>query len=74
MNSDDDLRYIDENSCVENRNILIGEDGTNGSITNMKGNEAITVPEDYPDYVGSCYDSESRCAYWFGYDANTSIS
>ena len=71
MNSDDDLRYIDENSCVENRNILIGEDGSNGTITNMKGADALTVPENYPNYIGSCYDSDSRCAYWFGYDVNT---
>jgi len=44
LNQDDDLRYLGLGDSPYRLNILVGEDGANGVITNMKGNELVSYP------------------------------
>lgn len=70
LDSDSDLSYVANGDSLGDRNILIGEDGNNGVKTNMKGNTSFQVGTEYPNYVGSCFDAATRCAYWIGHDAS----
>jgi len=74
LDTDSNLSYITAGDGLIRRNILIGEDGDNGRITNMKGNEAVTVSVNNEDYVGSYHNPDTRYTYWLGHDAPTSTN
>lgn len=72
MDSDTDLRYVEVGSAPEHYNVLIGEDGDNGTLTNMKGNKRIPLPTNIElnlSYVyltvGSYYNELTRSIYYF---------
>jgi len=68
LNQDDDLRYVGKGSTPYAMNILKGEDGASGVITNMKGNKLVSYQlGDSNTYfvLGSCYDTLTRNVYYF---------
>ncbi len=72
MDTDSDYRYIKSGDSPENRNILVGEDGSNGIITQILGN---TRTVDITDHIlnlshaykviGSYYNRLTRKVYYF---------
>jgi hypothetical protein len=69
LNTDDDLRFVGLGDAPYRLNILIGEDGANGVITNSKGNR---LADHYPleecnayQVVGSYYNQLTRKCYFF---------
>jgi hypothetical protein len=76
---DTDLRYMGAGSSPYALNILKGEDGSSGVITNMLGNHLVSYPLSLSDAyicVGSCYDELNRAVYYWlvsqPYDTTTS--
>lgn len=74
MDYDSDYRYIRKGDGVYRLNILMAEDGSNGIITNLKGNRKVTYipPEAYPwlnanvyFVLSSCYDPLTRNVYYW---------
>lgn len=68
MNRDDDERFMRSGDSDYRLNILIGEDGSNGVITNLKGNEVVSYDLGNSNtyfVLGSCYDALTRNVYYF---------
>jgi hypothetical protein len=69
LNWDDDRRYFKIKGDSEYRlNILVGEDGSSGIITNSLGNHVVTYQLGNANTyftIGSCYDELNRCVYYW---------
>jgi len=72
MDSDTDLHYIANGDGRERRNVLIGEDESNGVITQMLGNTRTVDISDHELYlshyykvIGSYYNRLTRKVYYF---------
>lgn len=67
LNQDNDLRYMPNGSAPYAMNILKGEDGSVGVITNLKGNRVITYKLGLANtyfVLGSGYDGLTRNMYY----------
>ena len=70
LNWDDDPRFMFKGDSSYRLNILVGEDGANGVITNMQGNTVVSYPYfaegcDTHFVLGSLYDELNRCVYYW---------
>jgi hypothetical protein len=72
MDTDSDQRYIKSGDSLENRNILVGEDESNGVITQMLGNSRTVDISDHVlnlshtyKVIGSYYNRLTRKVYYF---------
>ena len=74
LDTDRDYRYVDNGDAPYRLNILMAEDGSNGVITNLRGNRKVTYtpPEGHPwlranayFVLGSCYDHLTRNVYYW---------
>ena len=62
LNTDDNLNYVDLGSSEWRLNILIGEDGASGIITNMKGNTRTVDIADHMLTLSTSY--QTICSYY----------
>jgi hypothetical protein len=68
MNQDDDERYVGLGDSPYRLHCLVGEEGSNGVITNMKGNHLAEFKLDKSNCYqvnGSYYNATTRKAYYF---------
>jgi hypothetical protein len=74
MDTDTALPYMGMGSSRYNLNVLKGEDGTSGFVTNLKGNRVVqyTPPDNHPwkncnvyFTLSSCYDPLTRNVYYW---------
>lgn len=68
LNTDDSYRYINKGDSPYNLNVLKGEDGSSGELTNLKGNVKVTyeLGDSNTYFVAwSCYDPLTRNVYFY---------
>jgi len=72
LNADDELRLIPVGDSVYRLNALVGEDASNGVLTNMKGCEQVALPpsitftsSEVYSVVGSFYNAAQRACFYF---------
>lgn len=73
LNSDDETRWMQVGDSPYRLNCMVGEEGSNGVITNLKGCEKVEYNtsiisfsnSDIYTVVGSYYDAATRACYYF---------
>jgi len=72
LNADDEIRVIPIGDSVYRLNALVGEDASNGVLTNMKGCEQVALPpaitfssSEVYSVVGSFYNAAQRACFYF---------
>jgi hypothetical protein len=83
LDTDRDYKFVKKGDAPYRLNILVGEDGAYGVLTNLKGNRKVvyTPPENHPwlncnAYFTLCssYDPLTRCVYYWIFSLPTDVT
>ena len=64
LDSDTDPRFMTKGDWIEAENLIKSEDGKNGVLSNIKGNEEVLDFANYVNLVGWCKYNKSKRHKW----------